>query len=127
MNNPECITVKDDPNVTDGFLGFEMPGVVVTMPEAPETSAVPETTPVPETSAVPETTPAPETTEAPTTDPVPTGPITTVPTTAPATDAPTTDAPTSENKGGGCGGFTVAASFLAVICAAGAAIVIKKK
>jgi outer membrane biosynthesis protein TonB len=127
VHNPQGLAIDDNPEIANGFQGFEKPEIVVTLPEAPETSAVPETTPVPETSAVPETTPAPETTEAPTTN----APTTNAPTEAPITTTAkpdTTTAPTNnENKGGGCGGFTVAASFLAVICAAGAAIVIKKK
>ena len=122
---PANIKATDDPLVNDGFVEFDLPKAPETTP-APETSAVPETTPAPETSAVPETTPAPETTEAPTTD----APTTNAPTEAPNTTAKpdTTTAPSAnENKGGGCGGFTVAASFLAIVCAAGAAIVIKKK
>ncbi|MBQ8387779.1 MAG: endonuclease [Clostridia bacterium] len=43
--------------------------------------------------------------------------------TQPSTDAPSDDG----NSGGGCGGFTVASSLIALICAAGAAIVIKRK
>ena len=43
--------------------------------------------------------------------------------TQPSTDAPSDDG----NPGGGCGGFTVASSLIALICAAGAAIVIKRK
>ena len=111
----EFATINDDPTVEDGFKDFEM----VT---PPETTPAPETTEAPETSATPETTPAPETTEAPTTN---------APTEAPNTTTAkpdTTTAPSAnETKGGGCGGFTVAASFLAIVCAAGAAIVIKKK
>ena len=107
---------------------YSVPEIDNTTTAAPETSAVPETTPAPETSATPETTPAPETSAVPET--TPSTPTTNAPTEAPNTTAKpdTTTAPsTNENKGGGCGGFTVAASFLAIVCAAGAAIVIKKK
>ena len=44
------------------------------------------------------------------------------------TDQPSTDAPSNTgNLGGGCGGFTVASSLIALICAAGAAMIIKRK
>ncbi|MBQ8388058.1 MAG: hypothetical protein IJX46_03955 [Clostridia bacterium] len=115
---PAFSNTNDDPTVEDGFKGFEMMDPPATTP-APETSAAPETTPAPETSAAPETTPAPGTTEAPTTD----KPTTPAGTTAPVVE----DDEPAEEGCAGCGGFSIAASFLALVCAAGAAIVIKKK
>ena len=44
-----------------------------------------------------------------------------------STPADTKPADTEKPAGGGCGGFTVVATFLALICGAGAALVIKKK
>ncbi|MBQ8388420.1 MAG: hypothetical protein IJX46_05810 [Clostridia bacterium] len=53
--------------------------------------------------------------------------VTTKPTTPAGTTAPADDGESAEDGCAGCGGFSVAASFLALICAAGAAIVIKKR
>ena len=63
-------------------------------------------------------------TDAPTTD----APATDAPATdAPATDAPATEAPTTEAPAGGCGGIAIAAQLVALICAAAAVLIIKKK
>ena len=106
--------------------------------EEEETTTVPGTTgPVVPGTTVPDTTDpvVPGTTEPGTTDPVVPGttePGTTDPvvpgTTTP--DGDTTTAPAGDKPAegcAGCGGFSIAATFLALICAAGAALVIKKK
>ena len=46
---------------------------------------------------------------------------------APAAAPAAPAAPAEEEGCAGCGGFSIAATFLALVCGAGAAIVIKKK
>ena len=128
MNNPDCVKIEDDPLVEDGFQGFDLP-------TPPETEYVPETTETPETEPAPETDPidtpaATEPTDTPAaTDPAEDTPAATTPTDTPAVTTPAVTEPANTDKpaGGGCGGFTAVATFIALICGAGAAIVIKKK
>ena len=99
---------------------------VVTVPET-EPVTEPTTEPVTEPTTEPTTEPVTEPTTEPVTEPT-TEPVT-EPTTEPAVTTPATTEPANTDKpaGGGCGGFTAVATFIALICGAGAAIVIKKK